>query len=316
VRTILAPRASTILHDLLLQAKPGRAFLLPANICPIVPITFFKAGVPIEFVDISPDTLNIDLDEVETRLQRSDRSYGGLLYAHTYGDPTTPKAWMQQVKGRFPDLLVIDDRCLCVPEFEPPASSPADAILYSTGYAKIVDIGSGGFAFIQEHVPCRHQSLKFRKADLASMEATYKACVESGERYSYQDTDWLQADGNLAPWEDYRQRVLAALQPSLEHRSSLNAVYNSRIPSELGLPRDFQLWRFNLRVPHKQQVLAAIFAAGLFASSHYASLDGIMGSGGGRNAREMAGQVINLFNDQHYTLEMAEKTAEIIKRNL
>ena len=41
-----------------------------------------------------------------------------------------------------------------------------------------------------------------------------------------------------------------------------------------------------------------------------------MGSGGGKNARELAGHVINLFNDQHYTLDMAERTAEIVRRSL
>jgi hypothetical protein len=316
MRTILAPRASTILHDLLLQVAAGRAFLLPANICPIVPITFFKAGVPIEFVDISPDTLNMDLGEAEARLQRPHRSYGGLLYAHTYGDPATPNAFIQQIKGRFPDLLLIDDRCLCLPELEPPGSSAADVTLYSTGYAKIVDIGFGGYAFLQEHVPYKHRSLTFRKADLDSMEARYKARVEAGEAYSYEDSEWLQADEDLPAWDVYRPRVMNALQSSLDHRRAINAVYNSRIPSQLGLPRDYQLWRFSLRVPRKERVLAAIFAAGLFASSHYASLDGIMGSGGGQNARELAGHVVNLFNDQHYTLDMAERTAEIVRRSL
>jgi len=316
MRSILAPRACTILYNLLSQVTPRRVFLLPANICPIVPATFFKAGLPIEFVDISSDTLNMDLDEVEARLERDDRTYGGLLYAHTYGDPLTPNSFFQEIKSRFPQLLIIDDRCLCVPDFVQPRSGPVDVTLYSTGYAKIVDIGVGGFAFLRERVPYQHHSLTFRKADLDKIEAAYKACIETEAAFSYVDSDWLQADADLPGWDDYQRRVMDALKLSIEHRQSINAVYNSRIPSQLGLPRDYQLWRFSLRVPHKQKVLAAIFAAGLFASSHYASLDGIMGAGGGRKARELAGQVINLFNDQHYTLDMAERTAEIVRRSL
>lgn len=316
MRSILAPRACTILYNLLRQVAPGRAFLLPANICPIVPVTFFKAGLPIEFVDISANTLNMDLDEVQARLERDDRTYGGLLYGHTYGHPLTPEAFFQHIKRRFPDLLIIDDRCLCVPDFVQPRSSPADVTLYSTGYAKIVDIGFGGFAFLQDRVRYQHHGLPFREADLDAMEGAYKACMEANRVFSYADSDWLQADADLPAWDDYQRQVMDALKLSIEHRDAINAVYNSRIPSQLGLARDFQLWRFSLRVPEKQKVLAAVFAAGLFASSHYASLDGIMGAGGGRNARELAGQVINLFNDQHYTLDMAERTAEIVRRSL
>ena len=78
--TILAPRASAILYDVL-RSQAGRpTFLLPANICPIVPITFLKAGVAFEFVDIAPDTLNMDLNQAEARLRSSVAGVQGPRY--------------------------------------------------------------------------------------------------------------------------------------------------------------------------------------------------------------------------------------------
>ncbi len=316
MRTILAPRASTILYNLLQGLASRKRFLLPANICPIVPITFFKAGVQVEFVDISPATLNMDMEAVEACLARGPESYGGVLYAHTYGDPSTPSAAFRRLSARFPDLLIIDDRCLCVPDLDPPWPGEAQVILYSTGYAKIVDIGFGGYAFVQDHVSYASRSLRFRQSDLEAVEAGYKRAIDLGQPYLYQDSDWLQTDLPLPTWPEYRRTVMDALQPSLDLRRRINAVYNSRIPPELQLPPEFQLWRFNLRLPGKRRPLEEIFAAGLFASSHYAPLDGIMGSGAGQNARLLADQVINLFNDRHYTLEMAEKTAEIVSRSI
>jgi hypothetical protein len=53
MKLIQAPRASAILYNLLVGRADSRPWLLPANICPIVPITFLKAQVPFEFVDIS-----------------------------------------------------------------------------------------------------------------------------------------------------------------------------------------------------------------------------------------------------------------------
>lgn len=316
MRTILAPRACAILYDLLMEAVKPRRFLLPANICPIVAITFFKAGVPIEFVDISSKTLGMDLNMARARLAQHPESYGGLLYSHTYGDASSPADVFRELKEHFPQLLVIDDRCLCLPDLDPPASSAADVILYSTGYAKIVDLGYGGYAFLHDDVAFGHRHLAFRKADLDAIEAGYKACIEAGSPYTYEDSGWLQTEAELPAWDEYRVQVNQALQASLEHRRAINAVYNSRVPSELQLPSGFQLWRFSLRVSRKRQVLEAIFSAGLFASSHYASLDGIMGEGGGKNARQLAHEVINLFNDHHYTLEMAERTAQIVLGSL
>ncbi len=316
MRTILAPRASTILYNLLQGLASRKRFLLPANICPIVPITFFKAGIQVEFVDISAATLHMDMDEVEARLVRAPGSYGGVLYAHTYGDPSTPSSAFRGLSTRFPELLIIDDRCLCVPDLGPPESSEAQVTLYSTGYAKIVDIGLGGYAFLEDQVSYADRSLPFRESDLEAVEAGYKRCIDSGQSYSYEDSDWLQTELPLPTWPEYRRKVMEALQPSLDLRQRINAVYNSRIPPELQLPPEFQLWRFNLCLPDKRRLLEEIFAAGLFASSHYAALDGIMGSGGGQNARTLADQVINLFNDQHYSLDMAEKTAEIVSRSI
>ena len=81
MQIIQAPRASAILYHLLVSQEEKHPWLLPANICPIVPITFLKARIPFEFVDISAETLHMDLEQVEDSIKT--RKYGGLLYAHT-----------------------------------------------------------------------------------------------------------------------------------------------------------------------------------------------------------------------------------------
>jgi len=60
----------------------------------------------------------------------------------------------------------------------------------------------------------------------------------------------------------------------------------------------------------------AVFDAGLFASMHYACLARLFGPGSGPRASELASQVVNLFNDQHYAPEMTEKTARIVLGSL
>jgi hypothetical protein len=314
MKIILAARASTILYNLLSVKNDGRAFLLPANICPIVPITFFKAGAPFEFVDISPKTLHMELEQSEERIKTG--RIGGLLYAHTYGDPSTPYEIFKELKRRHPDLLLIDDRCLCVPDLAPDPSSEADVILYSTGYGKIVDLDHGGYAYIKDDLNYQTQGLPYDPSDLKDVEKNYKQCIEAGNRYSYKDSNWLQTDPSKVLWADHAEQVRIAKEKSIAHRRSINAVYNSLIPPELVLSGEYQLWRFNLRLPDKKKTLHAIFDAQLFASSHYASLAGIMGAGTCPAAERLASEVVNLFNDGHYTVELAEKTAKIILGSL
>ncbi len=314
MKTILAARASAILYNLLSGKNDRRAFLLPANICPIVPITFFKAGVPFEFIDISARTLHMDLEQVEGRLKK--RLYGGLLYAHTYGDPSTPQDFFSLIKKQYPDLLLIDDRCLCIPDLVPDPTNTADVTLYSTGYAKIVDLDFAGFAHLTEDINYRLLGLPYQRSDLQELEKNYKSSVEAGEQYSYKDGNWLQTDLDLPAWPDFAEIVRTAKESSIAHRQSVNAVYNSLIPPGLSLGKQYQLWRFNLRLPDKKKTLEAIFNSGLFASSHYASLGGIMGPGKFPVAKHLADEVINLFNDVRYTPDMAEKTAKIVLGSL
>ena len=295
MRTLFGVRASSILYDVLLARADTRPFLLPANVCPIVPLTFLKADVPFEFLDISPDTLHMDLDSVQERLSTADKGYGGLLYVHSYGDPATPKETFLEVKRHNPDLLIIDDRCLCVPDVQLDPSSAADVILYSTGYAKIVDVGFGGYAFLSAGADIPHRSLPYRAGALRAAESNYKKVIESSRPYIYSDTDWLETDAELPPWAEYSQRIREALRISLERRQAINNVYDAMLPADMRLPSSYQLWRYNICVRDNKATLAAVFAAGLFASRHYASLAGLFGPGVGGHAAKLANQVINLF---------------------
>lgn len=314
MQVISAPRACAILYGLLAGQKGGRPWLLPANICSIVPITFMKAGVPFQFVDISPVTLHMDLDQAESLVRTGE--FGGLLYAHTYGERSTPNEFFESLKQLSPDLLIVDDRCLCIPDLTPDPANRADVQLYSTGYAKIVELNFGGYAFMGDHVEYQVPHLPFQLAHHEEIERSYKRAIEQQTRFVYQDCHWLETDTPVPAWELYLERIERRLIESLEQRIALNQIYADRLPVEIQLPGGYQTWRFNLRVKNKGRVLEKIFGAGLFASSHYASLAGIMSDGDAPYAAALAEDVINLFNDHHYTAGQAEQTCTIILENL
>jgi hypothetical protein len=314
MQVVQAPRASTILFNLL-AARSERAapWLLPANICPIVPLVFLKCGVPFEFVDIAEDSLGMDADQALSLLSR--RSFGGLVYAHGYGDETTPDSFFGEAKRLRPELLVVDDRCLCVPETEP-RRSEADVLLYSTGYSKIVDLGSGGHAFLADSVAYRAVSLPFAREDLERLTASYKREVSARNPFVYRDGDWLETDTPQPSWNEYAGRIGSLLPAALEHRRAINSVYSARLPSEIQLPERYQRWRFNIRTPRSTQALEALFAGGLFASSHYPSLAGVMGPGRAPRAEALGREIVNLFNDRRFDMDRAERACAILRNVL
>ena len=308
MRIVQAPRASAVLYQLLLSQKEKRLWLLPANICPIVPVTFMKAGVPFELIDISAATLHMDLKQAEAWIRK--RKAGGLLYAHTYGESSTPNDFFETAKSLNPEMLIVDDRCLCIPGFA--RSAGADLTLFSTGYAKIFEMNFGGYAVINEDVAHHPVHLKYDPAHYVEIERSYQTAIHDRVRYDYRGGDWLETDAALPEWDQYRSRIENGLTLSLAQRKTLNAIYASRLPSEIQLPEAYQLWRFNIRVKNKPRVLKAIFDNGLFASSHYASLAGIMSEGHAPVADGLADEVINLFNDHHFDVQRAERICEII----
>jgi hypothetical protein len=310
---VQAPRASAILYNLLKSQRKTKPWLLPANICPIVPITFFKAEIPFEFVDISAESLHMDLEQAEGRLKRG--GYGGVLYAHTYGEPSTPDDFFKHVKSFYPEILLADDRCLCIPDLEPNPDTFADIALYSTGYAKMVELNFGGYAFLKEDISYHPEHLPFSPQAHAKIENGYKRAVQNRELYVYTDSDWLQTDADLPTWYDYRQQIEEGLNTALHQRETLNAIYENHLPKEIQLPKEYQSWRFNLRVKNQDRVLKSIFAAGLFASSHYASLAGIMAPGHCPQAETLADEIINLFNDHYFDAQKAEAVCTIITEN-
>lgn len=315
IMLIFEQRASTILYHFLVSNRFSGKFILPANICPIVPLTFRKARISYEFVDISPVTVALDEGLVANTLDKRSNEFAGLLFVHTYGDPTPFSDFFSSLKVKYPSLVIIDDRCLCMPDFSMPNTDLADVTLYSTGYGKMIDAGVGGFGYINPAMKyCPHR-LKFKPTDLAELESRYKAAIARRTPFEYTDSHWLDTKPLTNP-ERLMDTINSRKTAVTQHKDRLNSIYADELPSSIQFDSRFQMWRFSIRVPHKEILLETIFREGLFASSHYASLGGILGEGSFTQAERLFDSVVNLFNDHHYSVEQAKRTVEIVNRHL
>jgi hypothetical protein len=278
----LARRASAILFSLLRARADPRPYLLPANVCSIVPETFRAAAQPFELVDLAEPWLEVDAEQCLEQMHT--RAYAGLLFVRPYGSERDPSAFFAAARAADPELLIIDDKCLCPPDCDGASlSRAADVTLFSTGYGKFADIGGGGFAHLRE-------GLSYRPAS-------------SGP-------DWLDLEPFDLSWAEYRERVFEAARDASAHKRALNEIYARGIPEDVQLPGIFQQWRFHIRVDDAAGLVAALFAEGLFASRHYPPL------GEYPVAARLHSRIVNLFNDRSFRPEQARRAAEIVARHL
>ena len=120
LRTVYARRASTILHHLAAAGSDG-TYILPANLCHSVPLALARAHRTCHFVDVRPGSLDLDPELALDLLRRDPDRYVGIIYVRTYGSLSQDvEAFFSEARGIRSDLLIVDDRCLCVPSFELP----------------------------------------------------------------------------------------------------------------------------------------------------------------------------------------------------
>jgi dTDP-4-amino-4,6-dideoxygalactose transaminase len=308
-----ANRASVILFNLLRSRQDRRPFLLPANICPVVPAVFHKARFSFEFVDISEQDFCIDQERV-SNLVKSHR-YGGVMGVRTYGYYRNLSSFFGELRNIDEDILLVDDRCLCEPSFED-STEAADVVLYSTGQGKFADVGFGGYAFMKEHVPYSHQPLSFSQTALQSFEDKYNCCIDRRDKFPCTDGDWLDGRYPVFPLTEFKDAVISEISRSKTRKTRLNNYYLSALPTEVLLGEEWNNWRFCIRVKNKARLLKSIFSRGLFASSHYASLAGIFGPGSAPVASRLHESVINLFNDRNISRIQVEEITSLVNKHV
>lgn len=250
--------------------------ILPANICPDVVETLRYAGNPLYFVDIDAHMLCMDWQQV----QAVAKDAAAILAVHTYGIEDDFNEQFAALRAINPSIAIIDDRCLCMPELDEP-NSTADMVLYSTGEKKQVELGAGGLGYVADG--WNYDEVEVPENDVLTNET----------------------------WTLDEKILLAKMDAVIKHKERLNAIYRKNLPASIQLPAPYQHWRFHIIVPNKDEILKALFDAGLFASGHYKPQ-----AEGCNVATNLYDHVINLFNDFYYTEEQAIKTCEIINEKI
>lgn len=134
-------RASVVLYRFLVANCKDFHFLLPANVCPVVPLTFLKAKIDFSFVDINPATHSGSFQEYLKSLESTGTEKKGVVIVNAYGYKQNCSDFYQSVRSLHPGMVIIEDNCLCIPEtVKSEPSHLVDLELYSTGSSKYAPI--------------------------------------------------------------------------------------------------------------------------------------------------------------------------------
>ena len=265
MKTVFANRASNVLYDFLMSNHTDGLFLLPANVCPCVPETFDKANQRYEFIDID-ETHAMDAKLCFDRVNQGDCS--GVLFVHAYGHTFNNADFYAQLRQLQNDIIIIDDKCLLVPSFTD-HNENSDLTLYSTGYAKFIELGFGGCGII-------------------SKDRKYSP--------SLPDSEYLQIDE-----QQYKDKVIQGIPQVSAHKQRINAIYDNHLRSlhEVTMWNNYSDWRYMISVPKEKReaVLKSIFDHGYFAGTNYPSQAMNFKQQACYVAEREALSVINLFND-------------------
>ncbi|MCF7970957.1 MAG: hypothetical protein K9L22_07295 [Methylococcaceae bacterium] len=317
--TVFEGRAAIILYNVLRSLDAPKKFLLPLNICPVVPATFLKAKVPFEFIDISLETLCIDETLLFNKLY-ANPEIGGILFVKTFGIELNTEKLFRHIKHINSSIFIIDDCCLQTPDFDYDIEqSGADLALFSTGYSKYVDIAWGGFGFLNSTHEYYANDLPFKQDDLTQFTLATQQCINQHCLLEYPNNHWLGAANALYPdIQSYRHAIEQKLPQIQEHKKQLNTIYQQNIPSAYHLGERFNNWRFSIKVTHKAALLKKISAAGLFASSHYQEVDYMykINPSIDSNAYNSHKNMVNLFNDFRFTANQAFAIVDIVKQHI
>ena len=272
MKLLTANRANKLLYNFIKVNNITGKVLLPANVCPDMVKTLAFAGMQHQFLDLQAETLCMDQQAALAFAKEASM----LIFVHTYGLEVEFSAFFQQLRDQNPDLIIVDDKCLCLPDLEV-KDSAADLVLYSTGEKKMVNLGGGAIGYLADK--WEYDEVEVEESDLLSNEL------------------WL-----LDPKQLYMK-----MDAIIAHKEKLNTIYRAMLPEAIQLPDAYQHWRFNILVPNKQQILDALAAEDIPAESVYPALDGACVV-----ANNLHALAINLFNDKRQTQEQAIRACEII----
>ncbi|MFQ5615997.1 MAG: peptidoglycan bridge formation glycyltransferase FemA/FemB family protein [Anaerolineales bacterium] len=237
----------------------GDEVLLQAYTCIAVPNSVVWAGATPRYADIEPDTLNVNLSDLEAKITPRTRA---IIVQHTFGRPAPVAEIVKLAHSR--GIRVIEDCAHAIGGITPsgPVGRVGNAAIFSFGRDKVISSVSGGMVVT-------------RDPDLAAELGRLRAALPNpSTKWTFQHLFHPVAFSGILPTYDvmkFGKAMLVGMQKAgllnlavtpEERRGQRPAHTPSRLPDAVARLALSQLARLDDFNRHRRQ-LAALYAARL-----------------------------------------------------
>ncbi len=333
---IFTGRGSSALWAVLKSLDMANAkVLLPVNICEIIYPIVIKAGFEPIFYDVDSVTGNARLDNIEDSFTGEETV---LIVVHNFGAPLEISEISKWAKKN--NLFLIEDVCNAIGATYQgkPLGIFGDASFFSFGYAKMIEYGVGGAAFIRD--TALTSAVKRRIASLDEYSDTHKSKDMEYQRRlrEIRQTTGTQTPATYLPlYKEYSEYLLYRIDLKTENeiRELLNHLDNSiaerarkalRYRNEITSTRVMHIneipgqvyWRYNIRVESeiRDDLIMELRKNNILASTWFLPIVELFESdidmGKYSGSRTFGNQVINLFVDHRVSQNDISKAIGVI----
>lgn len=235
--------------------------ILPGFTCVVVPNAITYLGAKPIYVDIDPDTFNIDVSKLEEKLSTKHSSLvtrpKAIIVQHTFGIPAEMDKIINLAKKN--NLYVIEDSCHAIGSRYKgkEVGTFGDAAFYSSQWSKPVTTGLGGWAVLnnpklrenmqkiysvfirpsfRDKLLLRFQYLTYSKLFKPStfwfVQNSYRTFSKLGITIGSSSNEELACarptnyEKKMAPWQIYLlEKKLRLINKVIEHRKKITVLY-------------------------------------------------------------------------------------------
>ncbi len=274
-----------------IKINQGDEIILPGFTCIVVPNAITYLGARPIYVDINPETYNIDPQKIEEKITEKTKA---IVVQHTFGIPAEMDA-INDIAKRY-NLYVIEDSCHAIGSKYKgeKVGTFGDAAFFSSQWSKPITTGLGGWAVInneqllekmekiyqkftnpsyRENLLLRLQYLTYSRLFKSSLfwfaQDSYRNLSKCGITIgssSNEELNYKMPDGYEKKMSQWQQNLLKKkfidINKIIDHRKWVASLYENLLTQKgikaIRLTEDYEpvFLRYPVLVKNKKEVLA------------------------------------------------------------
>ena len=304
-------RGATAIYLVLKQKLCNKEVILPANICyaAVYPV-LYSQNIPV-FIDIDINTGNMKYEDI---IKRITPNTGAIIYPYMYGNVDLNILRLKEY-CKVHNIILIEDCASAMGATinGAPVGSIGDYSIFSTGHAKILDVGNGGLLLADEpidNINDMYYNLNLYNEDISnsidSFSKTYRVLRNENNlekqieffKKDYEELFIYKIDENIVSNIKDKMEELPAIINNRKEKYNmfLNMINKSEHFKVLELNDESVPWRFSLiinDVIKRRELIKKILEANLFISDWYPNIGKIFTDDIFPNADYMEERIVN-----------------------